>query len=147
MKKIGEYRKMFGVTKAAELKELKTIYRNLIKEWHPDKFQDEAAKAEAEEKSRKIIEAYHFLVSIAPETVVAELDNYTQTIATTLVDFSYKGITLQLHFLDGSSYEYFEVPKAIYTKLVNADVPGRFARRHICHSFVYRKVAKAVEAA
>ncbi len=44
MKKIGDYRKLFGVTKTAELKELKNIYRNLIKEWHPDKFQDEAGK-------------------------------------------------------------------------------------------------------
>ena len=147
MKKIGDYRRMFGVTKAAELKELKTIYRNLIKEWHPDKFQEsEVDKLAAEEKSRQIIEAYHFLVSIAPETKEQNMEAYNETISTTLVDFSYKGITLLLNFLDGSSYEYFEVPKATYQKLVNADVPGRFARRNICHSFVYRKVTKAVEA-
>ncbi len=146
MKKIGDYRKLFGVTKAAELKELKTIYRNLIKEWHPDKFQDEEGKLGAEEKSRQIIEAYHFLVSIAPETREQMLPEYNETIATTLVDFSYKGVTLVLNFMDGSSYEYFEVPKATYTKLVNSDVPGHFARRHICHSFVYRKATKAVEA-
>jgi hypothetical protein len=35
--------------------------------------------------------------------------------------------------------------KAIYTKLVNADTPGRFARRHIFDGFVYRKVGRAVE--
>lgn len=146
MKKIGDYRKMFGVTKTAELKELKSIYRNLIKEWHPDKFQNDEEKQGAEEKSRQIIEAYHFLVSIAPETKEQNLEAYTETIATTLVDFSYKGVTLLLNFLDGSSYEYFEVPKATYQKLVNADVPGRFARRNICHSYLYRKVTKAVEA-
>lgn len=145
MKKIGDYRKMFGVTKTAELKELKSIYRNLIKEWHPDKFQNDEEKQGAEEKSRQIIEAYHFLVSIAPETKEQNLEAYTETIATTLVDFSYKGVTLLLNFLDGSSYEYFEVPKATYQKLVNADVPGRFARRNICHAYVYRKVTKAVE--
>jgi DnaJ-class molecular chaperone len=70
MKKIVDYRKLLGVTKEAELQELKTVYRSLMKTWHPDKFNDNAdLKLEAEEKSKTIIEAYHFLVSIAPETI------------------------------------------------------------------------------
>ena len=45
MKRINEYRKMLNVTKESDLKELKSVYRNLMKEWHPDKFQhDEAQK-------------------------------------------------------------------------------------------------------
>ena len=69
MRKILNYRKVLGVQESTELKELKSVYRNLMKDWHPDKFQDDHdRKLEAEEKSRKIIEAYHFLVSIAPET-------------------------------------------------------------------------------
>jgi DnaJ-class molecular chaperone len=39
MKKIVEYRKLLNVDKTAELKDLKTIYRNAMKEAHPDKFQ------------------------------------------------------------------------------------------------------------
>ena len=67
MKKIVEYRKLLNVDKTAELKDLKTIYRNAMKEAHPDKFQgDEAGLKAAEENSKKIIEAYHFLVSINP---------------------------------------------------------------------------------
>ena len=67
MKKIVEYRKLLNVDKTAELKDLKAIYRNAMKEAHPDKFQgDEAGLKEAEENSKKIIEAYHFLVSINP---------------------------------------------------------------------------------
>ena len=67
MKKIVDYRKLLGVQEAAELQELKTVYRTLMKNWHPDKFQDNHEnKTEAEEKSKTIIEAYHFLVSIAP---------------------------------------------------------------------------------
>ena len=69
MKKIVDYRKLLNVDEAAELQELKTVYRSLMKTWHPDKFNDnETLKLEAEEKSKTIIEAYHFLVSIAPET-------------------------------------------------------------------------------
>jgi hypothetical protein len=29
--------------------------------------------------------------------------------------------------------------------LVNSDTPDRFARRHIYHSYVYRKATKAAE--
>ncbi|NLR80393.1 KTSC domain-containing protein [Chitinophaga eiseniae] len=149
MSKIVDYRKLLGVTKTTELKELKSIYRNLMKELHPDKLVDfeEDQKLEAEAKSKAVIEAYHFLVSIAPETIAAALPQYTETIsASTIVDFSYEKQTLQLNFQDGSSYEYLEVPKTLYVKLINSDTPGRFCRRHIYHEFVYRRVSKAMEA-
>jgi len=144
MKKIVDYRKLLGVQKDAELKELKTIYRNLMKEYHPDKFQEsDEAKLAAETKSKEIIEAYHFLVSIAPETLAGSIEEYTSTITSCgIADYNWAGLVLTVHFLDGSGYEYFEVPKAIYVKLVNADSPGRFARRHIFNSFPYRNIVK-----
>lgn len=144
MKKIADYRKLLGVQKDAELKDLKTIYRNLMKDWHPDKFQDsEESKSEAEQKSKEIIEAYHFLVSIAPETLQLSIDEYTQTTATCgIADFTWERQVLKVYFLDGSAYEYFEVPRAVYVKLVNADSPGRFARRHIFNVFPYRNIVK-----
>lgn len=148
MKKIIEYRKLLGVEKTAELKELKAIYRNFMKDWHPDKFQDNhEEKLAAEEKSKSFIEAYHFLVSIAPETHALQSEQYTEVITSSkIVNFQYKSQTLQVNFADGSSYEYFGLPKNIYGKLVNSDTPDRFARRHIYHSYVYRKVSKALEA-
>lgn len=149
MKKITEYRKLLGVNEAAELQELKTIYRTLMKNWHPDKFQDDAEnKLEAEEKSKNIIEAYHFLVSIAPETRSNLLPEYTLTTSTSnIFDFDYKGGVLTVTFLDGSIYEYFDVPKAVYVKLINADSPGRFARRHIFNAYVYRSAGRIAESA
>ena len=127
MKKIIEYRKLFGVTKAASLKELKTIYRDFMKEFHPDKFAgDEEQKLEAEEKSKAIIEAYHFLVSIAPETQALRLPEYTATITTSNIsDFEYQSLILTIHFQDGSSYEYFNVPRNTYIKLINSDSQGK----------------------
>ena len=146
MKKIVEHRKLLGVTEAAELQELKTSYRSLMKTWHPDKFQESAeAKLEAEEKSKLIIEAYHFLVSIAPETRAQTLTEYTATTTTAnMADFEYRSQVLKVSFTDGAEYEYFDVPKAIYTKLINADSPGRFARRHIFNNYLYRSVSKLV---
>jgi DnaJ-class molecular chaperone len=131
MKKIVDYRKLLGVNEAAELEELKTIYRGLMKTWHPDKFQDNAEKTEAEEKSKVIIEAYHFLVSIAPETRNQSLAEYQATTSNSgILDFEFKSQVLKVQFTDGNTYEYFDVPKAVYTKLINSDSPGRFARRH-----------------
>ncbi|MGV3706685.1 MAG: KTSC domain-containing protein [Arcticibacter sp.] len=148
MKKIVDFRKLLGVNDSTELKELKTIYRNFMKDCHPDKFQDnpeEQLKAEA--RSKEIIEAYHFLVSIAPETRVANQEEYSTTTGTSAIaDFEYKSQTLKIKFMDGSAYEYFDVPKGIYTKLINADSPGRFARRHIYNEFVYRNVSKLATA-
>ena len=145
MKRIVEYRKLLGVDKTADLKTLKTVYRNFMKDWHPDKFQNDDEKLNAEEKSKTFIEAYHFLVSVAPETHAAESDEYTAVItASRIRDFQYRSQTLLINFLDGSVYEYFEVPKSTYNKFLNAETPDRFARRHIYHSFVYRKVNKAL---
>lgn len=149
MKKIVDYRKLLGVTKDAELQELKSIYRGLMKTWHPDKFNDSAeARLEAEEKSKTIIEAYHFLVSIAPETRSQSLAEYTATTtAAGILDFDYKQQVLKISFTDGNEYEYFDVPKAVYVKFINADSPGRFARRHIFNEYVYRSMSKLVATA
>ncbi|MCE9540566.1 MAG: KTSC domain-containing protein [Bacteroidetes bacterium] len=145
MKRIGDYRRLLGITNTAGLKELKTVYRDFMKENHPDKFvENNSLKLEAEEKSKSIIAAYHFLVSIDPETQKQNLPEYTATITSSIiVDFQHKGLTLKINFSDGSVYEYFNVPKNIYIKLVNADSQGRFARRHIFSSYLYRNITKA----
>jgi len=140
MKKIVDSRTLLGVDKKAELKDLKSVYRTLMKDWHPDKFVDnDEQKLVAEEKSKEIIEAYHFLVSIAPETVAENLPEYNKIVASTIRDFSYKGQTLEINFSEGTDYEYFDVPRSIYQKMVNSDSPARFARGHVYHEFVYRK--------
>ena len=98
MKRINEYKKLFGIEKEVELKALKKSYRNLVKEWHPDKFQDgDALQEEAEMNSRKIIDGYHFLVSIAPETKEANLEEYTETITNSgIADYQHKGLLLEI---------------------------------------------------
>lgn len=143
MKKINEYRTLLNVDKTAELKDLKTIYRNSMKECHPDKFHnDPAGLAEAEQKSQQVIEAYHFLVSINPETIKQGQEEYNATTSTSsIVDYTYENIRLQVTFANGSKYEYISVPKATYIKMVNADSPGRFAKRHIFNAFPYRKIS------
>ncbi|WP_265130496.1 KTSC domain-containing protein [Chryseobacterium oranimense] len=146
MKKLGEYRKLLEVDKTVTLKELKTIYRNAMKDTHPDKFaNDEAGKLDAEEKSKSIIEAYHFLVSINPETQEKYKEEYTETITkSNIQDFYLEKAVLKVQHLNGNMYEYLGVPRNTYIKMVNSDSPSRFARRHIYGSFIYRKAGEAM---
>ncbi len=146
-KKIIEYRKLLDVTKTATLKELKTIYRNSMKEDHPDTIADPVERLAAEERSKNIIEAYHFLVSIAPETQEKVKAEYIATTTTShITDFYMDKGVLYISFLDGSKFEYFGVPRNTYVKMVNAESPGRFARRHIYNEFIYRSASKLVAA-
>lgn len=146
-KKIAEYRKLLDVTKMATLKELKTVYRNSMKEDHPDTIADPIERMAAEERSKAIIEAYHFLVSIAPETQEKVKDEYVKTTTTSaILEFYYEDGVLNIHFLDGNKFEYFGVPKVTYIKMVNAESPARFARRHVYNEFLYRSASKLVVA-
>lgn len=149
MKRIIESRKLLDITESTDLAQLKLIYRSLMKQWHPDKFrEDDAQLQEAEAKSKSIIEAYHFLVSVAPETHATYSEEYTNTTNTCgISDFEYKGTTLKVSFTDGSVYEYFSVPRNIYIKLVNSATQARFARRHIFTTYLYRNVSKSAVAA
>jgi hypothetical protein len=75
------------------------------------------------------------------------LQAYTETTTNSNIqDFDFKSQVLTVEFLDGNVYEYFDVPKAVYVKLVNADSRGRFARRHIFTSYVYRSTSRLVAA-
>lgn len=144
MKRIKQYKKLFNVEGAIDLKELKKTYRSLVKEWHPDKFQDEVKKAEAEEKSTEIIDGYHFLVSIAPETKAANLEAYKKTITEFKVsDWRHKSMLLEVTFTDGNTYEYFDVNKILFGKFVNAKSMNNFGKRNIFNKFLYRKSMKA----
>ena len=144
MKRIKEYKKLFNVEGAINLKELKTTYRSLVKQWHPDKFQDEDKKEEAEEISTKIIDGYHFLVSIAPETKEANLEAYKKTITEFQVaDWQHKSMRLEVTFTDGNTYEYFGVNKILFGKFINARSINNFGKRNIFNSFTYRKSMKA----
>ena len=144
MKRINEYKKLFEVEGAINLKELKTTYRGLVKQWHPDKFQTEEEKEEAGEVSLKIIDAYHFLVSIAPETKASNLQEFTTTITESQVaDYYHKSLLLEVTFTDGNSYEFFGVNRKLFLKFVNSRSLNNFGKRNIFNSYLYRKSKKA----
>ena len=137
---------MFEVEGALELKQLKKQYRNLVKEWHPDKFPNGGEKAEeAEAMSRRVIEGYHFLVSLAPETKEAQKEEYTEiTTNSGIQDLQHKGMLLEITFLNGDTYEYFGVNGQLFNKFLNADNQYRFAKRKVFNAFPYRKAKSGI---
>lgn len=149
MKRINQYKKLFNVESAIDLAELKKTYRSLVKEWHPDRFQEQDEKAlQAEEKSREITQGYEFLISIAPETLSNNLEEYDHILDTCgIVDFNWKNQVLEVEFTNGSTYEYFGVSKPLYIKFVNADKQFRFGKRKIFTTNLYRKSKRDVELA
>ena len=146
MKRINQYKKLFQIEDQIELGALKSTYRSLVKQWHPDKFQDgDPMQAEAAIMGREITDGYHFLVSIAPETKEANLPEYTQTIMECgITDFKHKGLLLEITFSDGSTYEYFGVNANVFKKFLNSDKQVRFAKRFIYDAYLYRKSKKGV---
>ena len=144
MKRVNEYKKMFNVDGAIDLKELKTTYRGLVKSWHPDKFQDLEKKEEAEIKSQVIIDGYHFLVSIAPQTKESNLEEYnSSTIQSQVVDYHHKSMLLEVTFADGNTYEYFGVNRKLFLKFLNSKSISNFGKRNVFNSFLYRNSKKA----
>ncbi|NND88311.1 MAG: KTSC domain-containing protein [Flavobacteriaceae bacterium] len=145
MKRIHEYKKMFDLEGSIELGTVKKKYRQMMKEWHPDKFHsDDLKQAEAEVQSQKIIEAYHFLVSMAPETLEKNLAAYNETITTfAIADYHHKGLLLEITFTDGTTYEYFGVNKSIFSKMMKANNLNRFAKRSIYPKYAYRQSKRA----
>lgn len=147
MKRINEYKKLFNVEGPIQLAELKTSYRTLVKEWHPDKFQEGNEKAvEAEVKSRQITAGYEFLQSIAPETKVNHQEEYNALLSdSSMNDFQHEKHVLSVTFANGSIYEYFGVNERLYGKLINSPTQFRFAKRKIFNSFLYRKTKMTKE--
>ncbi len=144
MKRVNQYKKLFKVEGSINLKELKKTYRGLVKEWHPDKFQGEGEKEEAGIKSLEIIDGYHFLVSISPETKETNLEEYAVTISQSQVaDFHHKSMRLEVTFTDGNTYEYFGVNHKLFNKFANSKSLSNFGKRKIFNSFLYRKSKKA----
>ena len=146
MKRINQYKKLFQIEDQIELGALKSTYRSLVKQWHPDKFQDDdPMKAEAELMGREITDGYHFLVSIAPETIEANRPEYEQVIMECgIADYKHKGLLLEITFTNGDSYEYFGVNANVFKKFINADKQVRFAKRFIYDVYLYRKSKKGI---
>lgn len=69
---------ILGLKPGASHKEVKQAYRKLVKVWHPDRFFSLEEKQKAEERIKKINEAYNQLKSYQPIAANESSANYTE---------------------------------------------------------------------
>lgn len=144
-----KYFAILGLRYSASIEDIKIAYKEQIKKWHPDKFPNDIdQQKQATEKSKEINEAYYFLTQYSKDNKPKVEKNKTD-------DFVWKKVkssnihsvgynestnTLKIIFLNGRRYEYADVPKAIYTGLMNAQSKGKYAYKYIFseHKYEYR---------
>lgn len=65
-----------------------------------------------------------------------------QVASSTIADIGYDSstMTLEVGFLNGSVYQYFDVPEAVYQEFMRSDSKGRFLHVHIKDNYRYVKV-------
>jgi hypothetical protein len=57
------------------------------------------------------------------------------------VGFDSWSATLTIEFNDGSSYEYYNVPRSEYAGLLSADSHGRYFHAYIKDQYHYRRIS------
>lgn len=87
MSNYSHYYEILGLSSEATAKEIKKAYRKLVKKWHPDHFNDdEKLEQEAQDKIKKIIEAYekitnpennNYSFSYQGKPIYDDIDDYT----------------------------------------------------------------------
>jgi len=140
MKEIAASRKLLGATPNMPLKQIEVLYKGLMKKHHPDRFQDELERIEAEQLSQQIIAAYKFLQGIHPETHAARTEEFEANYNSGVLDWEYKGQILSLHFADGSKHAFYGVSNNTYNKFVATNGTPRFVRRNLVGSFLQRRL-------
>jgi len=155
---------ILGISKQANQDEIKKAYRKQMTLWHPDKFANDVAKKNiADERSKKINEAYSLLKKYIPPTIAKRTEkpytpppkqqaekptskerteiNRVRVKSSNIhsIGYSIELKIIQVQFLNGSVYEYYDVPLYLYEAFLKADSKGKFLNGNL-NRFKYRQV-------
>lgn len=56
------------------------------------------------------------------------------------VGYEASAMTLEVEFRDGSVYQYFDVPEAVYQELVGAESVGRYYNQNVREDYRYTRL-------
>ena len=161
MNKISEFFfDILGVNRKSSKDDIKKAFRDKIKQWHPDKFPEDSTNyIEALEKSKLINEAYYILKNYEPPNVRSSDAYYphysksnrqkgepdivrirVKSSNVHSIGYDNEKEILQVEFLNGSVYEYYEVPEIIFNEFMAATSKGKYGNRYIFYSYHYQKV-------
>lgn len=150
-----QYLEFLGLTIKSTKEEIKSAYRTAIKKWHPDKFNNDKQKnREATEKSKLINEAYNILKNYEPphlkesinhsppNTKSGKKNERSEIIrikveSSNIYSIGYDKLKkiVQIQFINGGIYEYYDVPENVYIQFMSAESKGKFASRNIYYSY------------
>jgi len=101
-----DYYKILGVDRNASREEIKRAYKKLAKKYHPDRYQDEAQKKEAEAKFKEINEAAAVL---GDEQKRAKYDRFGTAQGVNFSDFNFRdfGFNMGEEFDFGDIFDMF----------------------------------------
>ena len=151
---------ILGVNRKSTKDEIRKAHRKLIKRWHPDKFPaDTKEQLAATEKTKLINRAWEVLKNYepllaesqkdyAPPSARRESEKSSRQIERTRVKssniysigYSVNEMVLQIEFINGNIYEYFEVPESIFIRFMKAESKGKFANGNIYFSYHYKRI-------
>ncbi len=65
----------------------------------------------------------------------------TRVASTNIRSIGYYGTTLEVEFLSGGVYQYFNVPEVHYLNMIHFPHPGTYLARHVKGAYPYRRIA------
>ena len=150
---------ILGVTKFSTKDEIKNAYRELMKVWHPDKFENNRKhQNEAQEKCKKINDAYSqfkdFIPSVKKTSGKTNSPNYkvnkklldikrmrVRSTKVSSVGYDSRELVLQVALMNGSIYQYYNVPNETYSLLMMVGFNETYFNNSIASRF-HREVVK-----
>lgn len=153
------------VSKYSTKGEIRQAYIQQIKIWHPDKFPNNSEQQnEALEKSKKINEAYSLLENynapIRNTPTGSDSKTHTQHTASnqktkekfesipsirvnssniSSIGYDQTKLILQVTFLKGTIYHYYDVPIIIYNALMMNSSKGRYFNQFVANRYRYKQ--------
>lgn len=61
-------------------------------------------------------------------------------VSTNILSIGYSATTLEVEFLNGSIYQYYNVPVEHYVNMVNFPHPGTYLARYVKGRYDYRRI-------
>jgi hypothetical protein len=147
MDKYAEYCGLLGLDTVADTAELKSVYRNAVKRWHPDRYMfDREMQEAAIERIKRINTAYQYVSErlsssppkpqpVFPSESLLEVFLKSSQIISTAYDYS--AYSLYIKFKSSNVYRFCEVPPRIYDELISSGSPGLYARKHVYRTYKY----------
>ena len=158
--------RILGLEELPSLEELKKAYKLMVKQWHPDKFQNKPETEKlALKKTQEINNAYRFLLKefespeekpVRPKTKNTRHNYPWQTYSdgfpdpaavefflnsSHIVSAGYNKVRriLFLKFIGDEIFLYFDVPEFIFDHLLRARSPGKYAMKFVYDRFRHHK--------